>query len=123
MEQKLTPFNKLLDLTGKTAIVTGGAKGIGFGIVTRLAQAGTNVMIADLDERAATESAQKLGQQELKVKSIKTDVSSETDVNMMVETVVKEFGSLDIMVNNAGIFLYLVRNLKHRIIKSTLKFI
>jgi 2-deoxy-D-gluconate 3-dehydrogenase len=104
MEQALTPFNELIDLKGKTAIVTGGAKGIGLGIVTRLAQAGANILIADLDETVATESTQKLGQQGLKVKSIKTDVSSETDVNTMVETVVAEFGSLDIMVNNAGIF-------------------
>jgi len=104
MEQELTSFNKLLNLSGKTAIVTGGAKGIGLGIVTRLAQAGANVLIADLDEKTAIESSQKLIQQGLKVKSIKTDVSSESDVNEMVKMAVKEFGNLDIMVNNAGIF-------------------
>jgi len=104
MKQELTPFNKLVDLSGKTAIVTGGAKGIGLGIVIRLAQAGANVLIADLDETAAAESAQKLFQQGLKTKSIKTDVSSETNVNEMVKVAVEEFGSLDIMVNNAGIY-------------------
>lgn len=104
MEQELTSFNKLLDLSGKAAIVTGGAKGIGLGIVTRLAQAGANVLIADLDETVATESSQKLSQQGFKVKSTKTDVSSEADVNEMVKMAVKEFGGLDIIVNNAGIF-------------------
>jgi len=104
MEQEQTPLNKLINLSGKTAIVTGGAKGIGLGIAARLAQAGANVLIADLDEKASTGSSQKLIQQGLKVKSIKTDVSSESDVNEMVKTAVKEFGGLDIMVNNAGIF-------------------
>ena len=104
MEQEMTPFNKLLDLSGKTAIVTGGAKGIGLGIVTRFAQAGANVLIADLDETAATENSQKLCQQGFKVKSIKTDVSNEADVNEMVKITAKEFGGIDIMVNNAGIF-------------------
>jgi 2-deoxy-D-gluconate 3-dehydrogenase len=104
MDQELTPFNKLLDLTGKTAIVTGGAMGIGLGIVIRLAQAGANVLIADMDETVAQKSADDLSGQGLKVKSIKTDVSSEEDVNAMVAMAVKEFGGLDIIVNNAGIY-------------------
>ncbi|MDO8638635.1 MAG: SDR family NAD(P)-dependent oxidoreductase, partial [Candidatus Daviesbacteria bacterium] len=44
------PFNQLLNLSGKTAIVTGGAVGIGLGIVTRLLEAGASVMIADLSD-------------------------------------------------------------------------
>jgi len=104
MEQEITSFDKLLDLTGKTAIVTGGAKGIGLGIVTRLAQAGANILIADMDESAAKESADKLSGEGFKVKSTKTNVSNEEDVNKMVATAVSEFGSLDIMVNNAGIY-------------------
>jgi len=104
MESKSTPFDKLLDLTGRTAIVTGGAMGIGLGIATRLAQAGANVLIADLDENAANKSVQDLSTQGLKVKTVKTDVSSETDVDKMVQTVVQDFGGLDIIVNNAGIY-------------------
>ena len=104
MESKSTPFDKLLDLTGKTAIVTGGAMGIGLGIATRLAEAGASVLIADLDENAANKSVQDLSTQGLKVKAVKTDVASETDVDKMVQAAVQDFGGLDIMVNNAGIY-------------------
>jgi len=103
-QQQITPFEKLLDLTGKTAIVTGGAMGIGLGIVTRLAQAGASVLIADLDEAAGQKSAADLSGHGLKVKTVKADVADEASVNNMVQTAVREFGSLDIMVNNAGIF-------------------
>lgn len=104
MEQELTSFNKLLDLNGKVAIVTGGSKGIGLGIVIRLAQAGANILIADIDEKMAIENSQKLCQQGFKVKHIKTDVSNDVDVKEMVSVAIKEFGKIDIMVNNAGIF-------------------
>ena len=104
MELKSTPFDKLLDLTGKTAIVTGGAMGIGLGIVIRLTKADANVLIADLDENAAQKSAQDLSTQGFKVKATKTDVASETDVEKMVQTAIQDFGGLDIIVNNAGIY-------------------
>lgn len=104
MEQELTPLNKLLDLTGKSAIVTGGAMGIGLGIVVRLAQAGAMVLMADIDETAAQKSVSDLSAKGLKVKSIKTDVSNEEEVEKMVQTAVHQFGGLDIMVNNAGIY-------------------
>lgn len=104
MELELTTFDKLLDLNSKTAVVTGGAMGIGLGIVTRLAEAGANVLIADLDEETARKSAQDLGARGLKVKAVKADMASETDIDQMVQTAVSEFGSLDIMVNNAGIY-------------------
>ena len=104
MESKLTSFDELLTLTNKTAIVTGGAMGIGLGITTRLAQAGANVLIADLDENPAQKSAQDLSAQGHNVKAIKTDVANEIDVNKMVQTAIEDFGNLDIIVNNAGIY-------------------
>lgn len=104
MEQEIVSFDKLLDLTGKTAIVTGGAMGIGLGITARLAQAGASVLIADVDEAAAAKSAEDLNAKGLKVKSVKTDVSNEEDVEKMVQIAVQDFGSLDIIVNNAGIY-------------------
>ena len=97
MEQK--PISELINLSGKNAIVTGGAVGIGLGIVSRLAEAGANVLIADLDEKEGEKSAD--GK---KVKFLKTDVSQEEEVKKMIETVAKEFGGLDIIVNNAGIY-------------------
>lgn len=104
MEEEIIAFDKLLNLSGKSAIVTGGAGGIGLGIVTRLAQAGAKVLIADMDEATAQKSAADLSAQNLVVKSIKCDVSNEEDVSKMVQTAVSEFGGLDILVNNAGIF-------------------
>lgn len=104
MEQEMTPFADLLRLDGKTAIVTGGAMGIGLGIVTRLAEAGANVLIADMNEEAAWNSANALSGQGMSVKAVKVDVSNEDDVNRMIQTAVEQFGGLNIMVNNAGIF-------------------
>ena len=99
MTQKTIP--ELFDLSGKTAIVTGGAMGIGYGIVKRLAEAGANVVIADLDEKTGKERAKTLGGKGM---FVKTDVSAETDVKHLVDETVKKFGKLDVMVNNAGIF-------------------
>ncbi len=96
--------SKLLDLSGKTAIVTGGARGIGFGIVSRLAEAGAKVVIADRQKELADKAAEQikdLGHQAL---GIVTDVSKEEDVIALVSGTVNSFGSVDILVNNAGIF-------------------
>ena len=103
-EVELTPPDKLLNLTGKTAIVTGGALGIGRGIVYRLAEAGANVVIANRTLEEAEKTAAKLAEKGWKVKAIRTDVSIEEDVKQLAGLTVKEFGGIDILVNNAGIF-------------------
>lgn len=100
----ITSINNLLDLSGKSAIVTGGAMGIGFGIVYRLAEAGASVMIADFKEQEAQQSAVNLSAKGWKVKSVKVDVSQEEDVKKMIEETVKVFEGVDILVNNAGIY-------------------
>jgi 2-deoxy-D-gluconate 3-dehydrogenase len=99
MSQK--SIQELFDLSGKTAIVTGGAKGIGFGIVQRLLEAGANVVIADMADDVGENKAKAAGK---KCAYVHADVSSEKDVKSMVEKTVSKFGRLDIMVNNAGIF-------------------
>lgn len=98
------PINKLLDLSGKTAIVTGGAMGIGYGIASRLAEAGANVVVADRTPENGEKTANEFANKGWKGKAIKTDVSVEADVKNMVAETVNAFGSLDILVNNAGIF-------------------
>lgn len=100
----LLPNNSLLNLSGKTAIVTGGALGIGLGITSRLAEAGALVMIADLSEEDSAKAVNDLSAKGYKIKACKTDVSKEEDVKNLVEQTVKEFGSVDILVNNAGIY-------------------
>ena len=103
MENK-TPTDQLINLKGKTAIVTGGAVGIGLGIVTRLAEAGANVMIADVNQEKADKSANDLSQTGLSVKSKLCNVADESAVEALVTETVEVFGSVDILVNNAGIY-------------------
>lgn len=95
---------ELLDLTGKTAIVTGGALGIGFGIAYRLAEAGAKVMIADLNEAEMNKVVGEFSAKGWPVKGLKVDVSQEEDVKNMIGKTVEAFGSVDIIVNNAGIY-------------------
>lgn len=100
----LQPHNSLLNLSGQTAIVTGGSLGIGYGISYRLAEAGANVVIAARNADEAKKSAGEISDQGFKVIAVPTDVSVETDVIRLVNETVTSYGSIDILVNNAGIF-------------------
>ena len=93
-----------MDLSGKTAIITGGSRGIGFGITYRLAEAGANVVIAALDQKEMDKAVKELSAKGWRAKAVKVDVSKEEDVKNMVAFAVDTFGSVDILVNNAGIF-------------------
>lgn len=97
-------IKELTDLSGKVAIVTGGAKGIGYGICCRLAEAGAKVLVADIDGETAQETAQELTGKGWTAESIRVDVSSEDDVKQMIFACKDKFGSVDILVNNAGIY-------------------
>lgn len=99
-----TPIQELIDLHSQTAIVTGGAMGIGLGIVSRLAEAGANVVIADINPEAGQAASDQLNSQGFKTAFIKTDVGVEAEVNAAVDFTVKTFGGLNILVNNAGIY-------------------
>ena len=93
----------LFDLTGKVAIVTGGAEGLGQEFVSTLAEQGCDVAIFDMKTEVARATAAEISQSTgKKVIAVKCDVTSETDVINAVATVVKEFGKIDILVNNAG---------------------
>jgi 3-oxoacyl-[acyl-carrier protein] reductase len=93
-----------LGLEGKSAIVTGGSMGIGSAIALTLAREGCDVAINyrrhDTEAKAIVGEIEKMGRRGL---AIKADVASHQDAENMVQTVVKEFGHLDIMVCNAGI--------------------
>ena len=93
-----------LGLEGKNAIVTGGSLGIGSAIALTLAREGCNVAINyrrhDAEAKEVVRQVEELGRRGL---AIKADVASYDDAQNMVQTVVKEFGRLDIMVCNAGI--------------------
>lgn len=95
---------ELLSLNGSTAIVTGGALGIGFGVAYRLAEAGAKVVIADMNEEEMNKSVANLSAKGWAVKGLKVDVSQEEDVRNMVAKTVEAYGSVDVIVNNAGIY-------------------
>jgi 2-dehydro-3-deoxy-D-gluconate 5-dehydrogenase len=92
------------DLNGKSAIVTGGAMGIGFGICKRFVQAGANVLLADVVGSAAEAAAQKLQGSRGKAFAIQADVSADGVGERIVSKCMELFGSVDILVNNAGIY-------------------
>jgi 2-deoxy-D-gluconate 3-dehydrogenase len=103
--QPLRPWGDLFKLQGKTAIVTGGALGIGFGIARRLAEAGANVVVADVKEAAGKAAAARLTEEGAKaILVVPCDVSSEQQTIAAVKRTVDRFGGLDILVNNAGIY-------------------
>ena len=91
-------------VNGQNAVVTGGALGIGRAIVTRLCEAGANVLIADIDEDAARQTASTIDGHEGRVGFVRADVTDPASCDAIVERCVSDFGSLDIFVNNAGIY-------------------
>ena len=97
----MTSLAEIIDLGGNAAIVTGGAKGIGFGIASRLSEAGASVLVADLDAEGAEHAAAQLGG---RASAFAVDVSNEEQVQALVAACRERYGSLDILVNNAGIF-------------------
>jgi NAD(P)-dependent dehydrogenase (short-subunit alcohol dehydrogenase family) len=88
------------DLSGQTAIVTGGAAGIGEAICKRLAEAGATVTVADLDKEAAERTAASLPNNAF---GVQVDVGNSSSINTAVEEVLKRTGRIHILVNNAGI--------------------
>lgn len=97
-------LKEAINLSGKVAVVTGGAMGIGFGIAYRLAEAGAAVVIADMNKKAADESAAQLTAKGWKAGAVAVDVSNAAQVEGMVQFAAATFGGVDILVNDAGIY-------------------
>jgi len=93
----------IFDVDGKTAIVTGASKGIGYGIAECLAKAGVNLVLASRNPSDGEKAQKKLSQYGAKVIYIPTDVSKIDSVENMVNKTLKQFGRIDILVNNAGV--------------------
>ncbi|MBN9510798.1 MAG: glucose 1-dehydrogenase [Alphaproteobacteria bacterium] len=89
-------------LEGKVAIVTGGAQGIGEGIVRRLAAEGAKVTVADLNGQKAEEVAASLRAEQRQAIAVTVDVAERAQVRAMIAKTVEAFGQLDVMFNNAG---------------------
>jgi len=88
---------------GKVALVTGAAQGIGLAIADKLFNLGASVVLSDLNTEKVNRAAKKLEPSGERVKAINGDVSSTEDSVHMVEFVLREFGKIDYLVNNAGI--------------------
>ena len=90
-------------LKDKTAIVTGGARGIGRAIVKALAESGADVLVGDLQvEEARTTAAEIARETERRIVAVRADVAQLDDANKMRDAALRDFGKIDILVNNAG---------------------
>ncbi|MDA8083789.1 MAG: 3-oxoacyl-[acyl-carrier-protein] reductase [Nitrospiraceae bacterium] len=92
-----------MELKGKVALITGGARGIGKAIAEHLAAKGADLVIADISYDSAAETAKELASTGVRTLALKLDVSKSAEVSAAFESLMKEFGRLDILVNNAGI--------------------
>ncbi len=93
----------MFTLEGHTAIVTGGASGIGLATARMLAEAGAGVVIADINEQAGVQMAEELKAQGAVALFVRTDVARAEDVDGLIETVKDGFGSVEILMHFAGI--------------------
>lgn len=98
------PISELFDLSGKSAIVTGGGSGIGKAISLRLAQAGASVSVVDIDDPGASTAVEEIRGMGGKAQAVHADVRNSGDAAKACQKAVAEFGGLDILVNNAGIY-------------------
>lgn len=97
----LPPIASLLDLSGRTALVTGAAQGFGFAIARRLAEAGARVIVTDVNADKAADAAARLATEfGGSTDSARLDISDEAEVR----AVFARFGDVDFLVNNAGVF-------------------
>ena len=95
----------IADLTGRAALVTGGARGLGLACATGMADMGAEVALADVDLRTAEKAAAGLREAGYRAIAVQCDVSDRAQATMAVEQVTGELGGLDILVNNAGLHL------------------
>lgn len=94
----------MIDLSNKVALITGGSRGIGAACVKLFSQANSNVAFTYVSAAAEAEKLESEFGGKVKVKAYKVDMSSEEQINSCVAAVIKEFGRIDILVHNAGIW-------------------
>ena len=92
----------LFNLEGKTAIVTGGGRGLGEQMATGLAEAGSNIVVCSRKLERCEEVAQRIRSMGVKTLAFRCDVAREEDVHHVVKETMREFGGIDILVNNSG---------------------
>jgi NAD(P)-dependent dehydrogenase (short-subunit alcohol dehydrogenase family) len=88
----------------RIALVTGANTGLGFEIARQLSQKGIHVLIGSRDEERGKKAVEQLTAEQLSVSMIQIDVTDQTMIDMAVQTVTSNYGRLDILVNNSGVF-------------------
>lgn len=105
MELAARPLADLISLRGRTAVITGGGRGIGTAIARRLAEAGSNLVIGDLNETAAAAVAYEVRQRfQVGAVAAPLDVADSASVAALAEMAEATFGRIDIWVNNVGVY-------------------
>lgn len=94
----------MAQLGNKTAIVTGGSRGIGYGIAAALVNEGCNVVICSRTQNQIESAATQLDSTSATVLGVRANVAVESDVKLLFQTAIEQFGAVDILVNNAGNF-------------------
>ncbi len=92
-------------LSGRVAIVTGAAVGLGRAVAARFAREGASVVVADMNEEHGTALVEELRKQGLEARFVPTDISREESVQSLVDTTVTHYGRVNVLYNNAGILL------------------
>lgn len=100
----MLPGIKQFDLTGKSAIITGGSKGLGLAMAEGLASAGADVMIVNRTQQDGKTAARQLASDYgIRAEAFVADITSPTDTEAMVKAAIDHFGKVDILINSAGI--------------------
>ena len=96
-------INELFDLTGKVALITGGTHGIGMAIAKVLGKAGAKIAVNDISDQKLAECKEEYKKDGLDVYTLNFDVTNETAVDKGISEIEKNLGTVDILINNAGI--------------------
>jgi NAD(P)-dependent dehydrogenase (short-subunit alcohol dehydrogenase family) len=92
-----------MELEGKTAVITGGASGIGLATATQLAKSGVNLVLGDIEDDTLAAAVTGLQDGGARVLGVRTDVTSEADILALRDAALSEFGSVHVVFNNAGV--------------------
>ena len=104
MNKEILPGIRQFDLTGKSAIITGGSKGLGFAMAAGLASAGAAIMLVNRNAEEG-ESAAKQLREDFRIEAISfpADITNEKQTELMAAAAIDAFGKIDILINSAGI--------------------